>query len=494
MVLLLVACHAVPFGLPQVWTWRYIPLGAPLRVIFPLVPFAALVLVVWKLLPGLLTATPTSQSEWRALLSLWAATSALSCGVALMHPSGWMQLASLIINPASNSYFSTAITHPNLVGLLDHYEQKMGGFVSHAQTQSAGPIVLSGALHKTLGALPGTQDVADTLFALSPGVNSEFIAHNAAQWWQVPVSAKDVSLALLIAFIFIVIGSLAVVPIYFLGKWLCDSTVGAYAAVGFALLPGFHCFTPSVDQMYPLITGVALCLVVIAARSPQRAWVWMGIVGVWLAGAIFMNLGLATLVPLCIVLWLFCGSRSTVPLDLRQKIIPPLILIVAVPLSLLLLWVVFHFNVLAVYRTSDILRNQLYYNNRSYLWSLPGNLGDFFSFCGVPVTLLFCSHLWHTLRSGKQGDNVANSHLGAKPLLWSFLVVLLLLDLSGKTRGEVARMWLFMTPCVLIPAAAEAQQLLRTTHVQAQRRVLALGGCQFLQVVVFQYFVRVWGY
>lgn len=480
--LLLVAFGAVPFGMPRVWVWQYKPLNAPTRLAFPLVAFAALMILLVSSVRKMLNEKPTRQRECRVLLSLWLVSVVMASGVALMHPAGWMHPATLIINPASNSYFSTALEHSDLPALLAGYEQKMRDtLVSHAQTQSAGPVVLCGLLRKVFVALPFTQDIADTLFALSPGVNAEFIARRARDWWQVSLSGADVSAALMIGFFFVGVGGLAVAPIYYLGKWLHDEQVGLSAAMAFTLLPSFHSFTVAVDQMYPFVAMTALCFVVQALRSPQCGWLWTGAAGVWIALAVFMNLGLITLIPLCGLFALFAlRGEALPPRDVGKGL---LAFLVGLLVPWCLLWLIFRYNLLAVFRTSDDLRNALYTReHRAYAQALIGNLADFFIFAGVPVTLLFFWGVVDTLR------DVARR--SALPLLGSFLLLLLALDLSGKTRGEVGRMWMFLMPCVLLLAAPLGQRIWRDSRFWT----LALVVCQFAQVVVFQYVVRVWGY
>lgn len=480
--LLLVAFGAVPFGMPRVWVWQYRPLNAPTRIACPLVAFAALMGVLVSFARAMLNEKPTRQTECRVLLLLWLGSVLMASCVALMHPAGWMHTATLTINPASSSYFSTAIEHSDLLALLNGYEQKMRHeLVSHAQTQSAGPVVLCGLLRRAFVALPFTQGIADTLFALSPGVNSEFIARRSLDWWQVSLSGADVSAALMIGFVFVCVGGLAVVPIYYLGKWLHEESVGLCAAVAFTLLPSFHSFTVSVDQMYPFVAMTALCFVARALRSPQRGWLWAGAAGVWISLAVFMNMGLMTLIPLCGLFALFVlRGEALPPRDVGKGL---LAFIVGLLVPWCLLWLIFRYNLLAVFRASDDLRNALYARERrSYLQALIGNLADFFIFAGLPATLLF---FWGVVDAVR---DVARR--SASPLLWSFLLLIIALDLSGKTRGEAGRMWMFLMPCVLLIAAPQAQKIWRESRVWT----LALLVCQFAQVVVFQCFVRVWGY
>jgi len=492
LLLLVVASHAVPFGMPRVWAWEYHALGAPQRVLLSLFGLAAVTGALLGPVRRLLGESPTRRSEGRALAALWLAGVVMAISTALMHPGGFMQMATLIINPASNSYYSTALQQPDAPELLRDYDVKMRGFVSHAQTQSAGPVALSGLLRRAFTSLPGLEDIADTFFAISPGVNSEFIARYAARWWQVSLSRADAGAALMIAFFLIGLGSLAVAPIYFLGKWLYDANIGIWAAVGFTLLPSFHLFTPSVDQMYPLVTAVALCLGMLASRSARNGWGWMGFMGLWLSVAVFMNMGLVVLVPLCALFTILrLGQQDSVRPD--WKWVPAFVFGLVAPWFLLRL--LLGYDLLAVFHASDELRNALYARQyRSYSLALVGNLVDFFAFAGVPVALLFA---WRLAGAGRglvrRSASLVDS-LTAEPLLWAFMLVLIALELSGKTRGEVARMWMFLTPCVLLTGAAQARAVMAASEIRPHVRAGTLITLQFVHIVVFQYFVRVWGY
>jgi methylthioxylose transferase len=506
LLILLVARHAIAFGVPQVWVWQYKPLGAPARSLFSLVGLAALLGALIGAARHLFVAVPTRRGEFRALAALWAANVVMALSLALMHPWGWMYLATLIINPASNSYYSTALQHGDLTTLLHNYDRTMLGLISHAQTQSAGPVVFSELLRRFFVTLPFTRDLADTLLALSPGVNTEFIARQSAAWWQVPLDTVNVSAALLIALVFIGVGSFAVVPIYFAGKWLHGAWAGVLAAIGFMVLPGFHSFVAAVDQLYPFVTATALCLVLLARRAQRREWLWMGVAGLWLAVAVFMNMGLITLVPLCALFALFSPRREPSSPEASAASMaspaqaPPkrpsmplglLVFIAGLSVPWLFLYLVFHYNLFAVFLTSNRLRDTLYYHARPWPQAIIGNLLDFFVFVGVPVTLLFAWRLAREVRAvvGRRSLSMMNS-LAASPLLWSFLLVLIALDLSGRVRGEAARLWMFLMPCALLSAAPQAENVWRASRPGA----LMLVALQWLQVVSFQYFVRVWGY
>ena len=499
----IVATGVVPLGASSVIVYEYGSLQSPSRALFGLIPLLAMVFVVRR--PGrsllqLVDETNTEdanhhrvamrRTEIKVLLALWLAAFGAVNAVALMHPMGWAYPATLVVNPASNSYFSTALHQSDLGALLRDYPRAMKGFASHAQTQSAGPVVFSHAATTLARASPLTPFLADTLLALSPGISAEALARYC-RVWEPQITEDDVRAALCVAFLMIALSSLTVVPIYFLGKWIDSAGAGLCAALSLVVLPSFVLFSPSFDQMYPLITATALCALWRGVSgwqdgAPRALW-WVALAGICLGAGLFFNLGLIVAVFLCALVAFFVGRREKFAASWWLRggaVFTGGVLLV--PLLLKLFW---GYDLWAVFLTSNHLRDVLYYNSRSYAASLWANPLDFFTFCGTPLGLLW---LWQSWKSAPSecASRQKMQMSWAMALLVAFVVTLLLLDFSGRTRGEVARMWLFLTPPLLIGAGAMAFRLWRT----ARPTVALLLVLQWAQLLVFQYFVRVWGY
>lgn len=77
---------------------------------------------------------------------------------------------------------------------------------------------------------------------------------------------------------------------------------------------------------------------------------------------------------------------------------------------------------------------------RPYLPWLGANLVEFFAFFGVPLAVLLVRAAWR--RPETVGDTLAIGVLGG----------VLLLDLTGATRSEVARLWMFVMPVGAVAA------------------------------------------
>lgn len=69
------------------------------------------------------------------------------------------------------------------------------------------------------------------------------------------------------------------------------------------------------------------------------------------------------------------------------------------------------------------------------------NNAEFFTWIGIPYALLLLSSLFRSARAWLKG-----SASTADSLLAALLGVFLLLNIVGQTRGEVARLWLFLVP------------------------------------------------
>jgi hypothetical protein len=54
---------------------------------------------------------------------------------------------------------------------------------------------------------------------------------------------------------------------------------------------------------------------------------------------------------------------------------------------------------------------------------------------------------------------IAGTHGRSSALAWAWWATIVALDLSGKNLGEVARLWIFLTPFAVPPAAAAFERL-----------------------------------
>jgi hypothetical protein len=88
---------------------------------------------------------------------------------------------------------------------------------------------------------------------------------------------------------------------------------------------------------------------------------------------------------------------------------------------------------------------ELVASRRNYAWWLLFNLVDLLTFVGV---IWLGGYFWMIARSIRR-----NRRQAAGWLAIALAIFMLLLDLSGSTRGEVGRLWLFFTPLIALLGA-----------------------------------------
>lgn len=394
-------------------------------------------------------AGPTS-STWRRLATLACLAFALYIASSVSNRLGFAYLARLTLSPGANSYFQTAGATGSLWELLRDYETKMPAFVSHTQTQGAGPVVVYGLLRRCFAALPTTAPAAEALFALHPGSTPDALAERFSKSLRYSISADDVSVALLCSMSVAFLGALGLIPAYFLGAALGGRRAGTVAAGFYYLTPGMTLYTGFVDQVYPALTALILLCWLRALPAQQSndgrtRWVWALCAGLLLVVAIFLSLGLLAfwmLVVLVAVTAAFLVGRS----DQRRlglaQFWQPLALVIAVPLiAFAILRVSAGYDLLAVCRTSDALRMYGY----EVLWGCPywhyvwANWVEAGMVLGPPLLLALVWGMCVIAPRWRESPYAAAAVI-------ALLVVLVAMDVSGKIRGETSRMWLFLMP------------------------------------------------
>jgi len=435
----------------------------------------------------------------------------LSLAITFLSPLTYMLLPWLVINPASNSYFSTAVETKNLLKLLQHFEKKMPNhiqdafgrewqprspkaneppLISHAATQAPGLIVFCGITRQIVMKLPFLIWFAEQILLLSPGVTTEEIAKAMQRWHNVSVTSEDVAAALWCAVVYIIIGCGAIFFIIHIGKLIKNLKVGWGSAALFAIIPAFHIFTPSVDQMYPTVTAMITFLVIFALHcivtNISKSFFAFIVAGFVLGFSIFINLGFIVLLPFCI--FLICINACQMPKHFRGHFLGIISFIAAFLITLFALCLLTGCNIWAVFRKSDMLRMQLYsiHTPRPYLPWVWGNLVDFFVFTGIPLTIGFMYQVTREMKAAVKEHSLSSF----SPMLWAFILTFFLLLFSGKVRGEAARMWLFLTPMVVVPASIALDEL----GIWEQKEwAIAILTLQSLNALVLQEFLRVWG-
>jgi hypothetical protein len=273
------------------------------------------------------------------------------------------------------------------------------------------------------------------------------------------------------------VSGLTLLPLYGLARRVYGRRTAAWAAALYPLVPSFALWSARWEQFYPLLACTAWYFFYIGLTQSRRSALLAA--GFTLSIASLLNFGmLALLLPMGLfaLLWLVTptGSASPTPSPLSAIYNLPAFLVgLASP------WVAYQL----AFGTGflDIWRVSMSYHlglDRSYWTWLGYHLYDFFIFLGFPLALLFLVALVNAIRDLRQRRYDA--------LTLGFALGLLLLDLSGTSRGEVARVWLFLTPFAALVAARGLARLRL-----GQRSFALVAFLLALQLFTFNAFLRV---
>jgi hypothetical protein len=423
------------------------------------------------------------------LLGVATLTFGLYVSSCLAHPWGFAYPAALTLNPASNSYYQTAAESGGLWLMLRDYEKKMPAMVSHAQTAGAGPVLFYGVLRGCFRGRGLTEAVGETLLGLSPGVPLAQWTATFRRAWQYPITEEDVTAALLVALAVLALAAAGVVPAGLLG-WELGGPRGAAAAAALWLLtPGLTIYTCCVDQVYASIAAVILLAWLRAARAAPEArgqgLAWAALASLMLTLGVIGSFGLLALGAPLLVLGLLHAPR---PGGLRV-LAPRLAVLVLGPLiGYAVLKVAAGYDLLAVTRVEDYLRMQVHIASwgrpyRVYLWL---NLSEPALMSGPPLLVAL-------IAAGLPPGGAAALRRGqawpvGTAIAAALVLTLLAMDVSGRTRGETSRIYLFLTPVACAVAAAAAER------PGARRWAVSLAVLGALWLVGLRAVLNVWAF
>jgi 4-amino-4-deoxy-L-arabinose transferase-like glycosyltransferase len=366
-------------------------------------------------------------------------------------------------SPLADGYYTAALTMDNLGETLRTYPTRMPTFPSdHPRTHPPGFALLHWALGRTLGRWPPLR--------------------TWVRWRACPTLRANGLTAGQMTSVLIV--GLATPLIYALARRRGSVRAGLRAAALLALTPALMLFAPQIDQLFPLFTGLILWAFV---RGWERRQVgWFAISGLFWSLATFLSLGLATL-----ALWLALYALVRWLAD-RSGWSWLRLAIAAVAFGLGAaslwagMWVTFGLDPWAVFRTGMAQHFEIVTGRRSYRLWVGYNLYDWAAFLGLPLAWLFVARAWTGVRAAVRR---CWSQVDAVAIATAF--TLLALDVSGTARGEVARLWLFLTPAVVLAVVSTRNAGILPAPLKGERRFMWLAVLQAIGLLVFATFLDV---
>jgi hypothetical protein len=275
-----------------------------------------------------------------------------------------------------------------------------------------------------------------------------------------------------------IIGYLVLIPLFLVGRALGGPRTAEGACVLFLFLPSVNLINLHTDQVFfPLFFTTGLWLTIRSMRGGHRP----GAVG---AGAffyliVFCNFSLLVLGLFMVGLsvWL-TRDRVTGSWDVRRLITG----LIAMGVGALIVDGAFRlaFGYDVIHRFQGAVEAHVAWKGwkpelKYYVYFGFLNLLEYGVWIGMPVaTLLLAAGMTSSARAIRK-----HRLSGTACLTVLLLVCMLLLAFFGRTKGEVARLWLFLTPCVCLAVAAE---LLRRYGRRGQWMLILVAGLQWVTV------------
>lgn len=429
----------VPFGVPKEWVWafRTDTRFDPLLVFTAIGVLAALsALTLWT--------TGQSRQDGKkvgvAIVAFLVFAIAFRTCVAMMVPQSWQPApvfwALVIASPAATSFYDEArnLEQQGLSSYLRNYHEQLPNKPFHASTHPPGLPMLfavwrSLAMHPFMQRLVPIDEASLTVMRevyirIAPPLRHNNVypsdADLRATWW-----------AALFCFL---CGTVALVAwVWLLFQFNPNPSVIALAAT----TPAMLWWPMTVDNIH-LLAIVLTCLSAFCwKRTRSIAWaILTGLmfgVSLWLA---FKNA-----IPLaCIAFWLLWENLKE-----RERLpIAHVTLVISLAVApYLLAWLFFGFQPLATFKAANAAHHaQAGAHARSYFPWVFLNLADFIMALGGAWLGLVAIYLWDQFKR----------RFWKPSLCVVTLLVLLLLDLSGVVRGEVARLWMVFAPLLTLEA------------------------------------------
>jgi hypothetical protein len=441
-------------------------------------PIAALVLLAvvteWALMREPLKRAPT------LLIVALSAAFLVSIGTRITARFGFGFLSAAIICDGSNSYFTTVLETPDPLALAREWPQRMPKLRLHCTTQAPGAMLLHAALRAMVLHCDAVRAFCEALLGIWPAVRIIFISDVCNGFWGTHLTPDNITEALWVALVFAFAGASAALPLYGATRLIAGVRPAMMAAVLWAVTPSLIWYTPSIDQLYPLLAACIVWCIVLAVR--RRSWPWLLPAGLLIGAGMFCNFGFGVMGVLGALL-IGCLERAWRGPGgwMLRSLAPVCLLAVGAVAGLHALCGATGVDYWGAAKLSADIRKTLYQTLtvRPYLtWVLlnPVEFAIGLGFSSVALVGLALVR-WRELPPGSRG------------VLGATLVTLVLLNLTGTVRAEVSRMLLYTMPLLLMGACGMWRRLFCGTG-----GVAALVLAQGLYLIVGNQYFEVWGY
>lgn len=395
---------------------------------------------------------------------------------ALLGPGGTTNLIASHWSDTSNEYFGTAYQVEDVREFTREYAARwqtpQSVVQAHVATHPPGAVLFYHGARRVYEAVPSLQVLFSGLAVSLTGDSIEELASQSntlrmsaeraagVETPDPPLPSSAVGAAMWCAFLVSLLLALSVPATYFIASISSGAEQGATdaeargmtAAALLALSPVLSLFAFSLDGL--IACGAAWTMAFVALRLRGGSGFWLPVAGAVMALTSFVSFGALAIGAIVLTALLFARQRES-----GKEIA---VFLAGFGLFWAFLLLLFPMQPLEVFRNAMSAHHFATVESRSrgaWLWM---NLVSYAVFCGWPLFLAallggarFVYDFFTRFRHDKYFLNTPVV-IGVAALCTMFL-----LTLSGTARGEVERLWLFLTPSLAVLAAANLMQLAR---------------------------------
>lgn len=449
---------------PIEWQWGYYFVNTLHKLWLPLLLIIAISGLYWFLEKQPFQSIAKNERKILLLLVLFAFLFQLS--VIYFSRAGLNVLLGRIINPGLSGYFTTATKISDLKQFLKDYHKDVLNYYMHARAHPPGGVLFYYFINKAVAFLPSLVQLTNNILPQREDIRLIWLS----------LKPHERLGAILSGLLMPFVSSLTLVPLYYLARLLYGAKVALKSAFLFLFIPSVILFTPLLDVIFPLFSALTVYYLINGLSFKQKQSVLFS--GVILSLGIFFGLNMLPLVLMTVLLFLLYTYLGRLPL--QSLCLFSLLFVTGLLFLPVVLFAAFHFNYWGVIKSNAISGIA----PRNYLIWLVYNPYDFFVYCGIPILigslLYFVQQIQLLIKAEyKKLDLV----------LFATFATLIVLNISGFTRGEVGRLWLAFVPFVVLPTAV----YFTNYHHFSSKAFLLILLIQSIQVLTIQAFwVPLW--
>ena len=349
-------------------------------------------------------------------------------------------LRQLILRTGSTDiggYFDVATFYYSNTGdFLRQFPQNAPGWNVHPQRHPPGLILYYAGLQRVFARLPA---LTGPILGLVNPYRCEY---------QPLVAISDTQYAAVIGGLLSpLLTVLSLIPMYVIGRRLLGQRAALGAVLISPLLPGYVLWAGVWDQAFVMVTVLMLWLLY-TALVERRHWAWWVMGGLLSVASFFTHAMLVLLGFIGIYtlfnLWL---GRDYWRSRWRQLLLNGIGFALMLGSVWLVYWLLFDVTFLEVYRanTTPHFAVSTHYFSRLFY-----NSYDFILFLGFAPALVGVVAVWQVLRARGKRSELSQVQI----LVLAFALTMVVLVVSGVSRAEVGRVWVFLMPLATLAAFA----------------------------------------